>query len=99
MKTLNVISVAFVVCAALVIASCGSGQLGGACGHYQDWEKAEDDAYDIERRNRGRNPGEWRSGDLERWEKALDRSLAASRRFVAALPEGKTWSDAERECR
>ena len=86
------------VIAALAIWSCGSGQLAASCEHYQDWERAEDAAYEIERRNRGRSPADWRSGDLESWEDALDRSLAASRRFVRSLPDGKTWSDAEREC-
>ena len=86
------------VVVALAIWSCGSGRLAAYCEHYQDWERAEDDAYEIERRNRGRSPAEWRSGDLESWEDALDRSLAASRRFVRSLPDGKTWSDTEREC-
>ena len=86
------------VVVALAIWSCGSGELAAYCEHHQDWERAEDDAYEIERRNRGRSPAEWRSGDLESWEDALDRSLVASRRFIASLPDGKTWSDAEREC-
>ena len=86
------------VIAALAIWSCGSGQLAASCEHYEDWWEAEQDAARIQVRNVGVPLTEWSPGDFDEWTDALDRSLEASTRFIASLPDGKTWSDAEREC-